>query len=211
MYANADTETHVEMDKPYIDLGNNFPGIAGLFLFDHHAAKALTELGQVIMRRTNRDLSPWERELIGAFVSKLNECQFCFQSHMAAAKALGEPEKVEAFLLREDSSVLTERQQALMSVVVETNHLQYWDTANIPYTIELAKKLGASDQDIHDTVLVASFFAMCNRYVLALGTTFQPGEPEVGGKNLVKYGYRMNPRRFFGEILPRLWNNLFRG
>jgi uncharacterized peroxidase-related enzyme len=168
---------HLDMPKPYIDLGNNFSGIMGLFMYDHQAAKVLTDLGQVIMRRTDRSLSVWERELIGAYVSKLNDCEFCFQSHMAAAKTLGEAEKVEAFLLHEDSSVLTERQQALMSIVVETNHLQFWDTSNIPYTIELAKKLDATDQDIHDTVLVASFFAMCNRYVEALGTTFAPGEP----------------------------------
>lgn len=202
---------HLDMPKPYINLGNNFPGIASLLMFDRQVAKPLTQLAEVIMRRTNRSLDPWFRELLGAFVSKLNDCQFCYQSHMSAAAALGDPETVKAFLVDQDSSVLTDRQNALMSIAVEVNHFENWDRNNVPYTIEVAKRLSCSEQDIYDTVLVASFFAMCNRYVLALGTTFQPGEPEVGGKNLVKYGYRMNPRRFFGEILPRLWNNLFRG
>jgi hypothetical protein len=40
-----------------------------------------------------------------------------------------------------------------------------------PDDIENAKKHGATDKDIHDTVLIAAAFCMFNRYVDGLGAT----------------------------------------
>ena len=42
--------------------------------------------------------------------------------------------------------------------------------------IERAKKEGASDLEIHDTVLIAAMFCMCNRYVDGLAT-WAPTDP----------------------------------
>jgi hypothetical protein len=36
--------------------------------------------------------------------------------------------------------------------------------------VELARSRGASDLEIHDTVLIAAVFCMCNRYVDGLAT-----------------------------------------
>ena len=43
--------------------------------------------------------------------------------------------------------------------------------------IEKAKQEGATDRDIHDTVLIAAMFCMFNRYVDGLAT-FTPADPE---------------------------------
>src|SRR5262249_55282415 len=43
--------------------------------------------------------------------------------------------------------------------------------------IEKAKREGASDLEIHDTVLIAAVFCMCNRYVDGLAT-WAPEGPE---------------------------------
>ncbi|NBC05137.1 MAG: carboxymuconolactone decarboxylase, partial [Bacteroidetes bacterium] len=57
--------------------------------------------------------------------------------------------------------------------------------------IEEAKAKGATDREIHDTVLIAAAFCMYNRYVDGLGT-WAPEEKEAyneTGKMLAKEGY----------------------
>ena len=41
-----------------------------------------------------------------------------------------------------------------------------------------AKQEGATDKEVHDTVLIAAAFCMFNRYVDGLGT-WQPSDPEI--------------------------------
>src|SRR6202044_2071392 len=46
-----------------------------------------------------------------------------------------------------------------------------------PEDIERARREGATDLEIHDTVLIAAMFCMCNRYVDGLAT-WAPDDPE---------------------------------
>jgi hypothetical protein len=57
--------------------------------------------------------------------------------------------------------------------------------------IARAREQGASDKEIHDTVLIAAAFCMFNRYVDGLAT-WQPRDPEIYreiGKVTSKLGY----------------------
>jgi hypothetical protein len=57
--------------------------------------------------------------------------------------------------------------------------------------IERARREGASDKEIHDTVLIAAVFCMCNRYVDGLAT-WAPTDPEryrESGKRIAREGY----------------------
>jgi hypothetical protein len=57
--------------------------------------------------------------------------------------------------------------------------------------VEAARTKGATDRDIHDTVLIAAAFCMFNRYVDGLAT-WQPDDPEMYkqmGKRLATTGY----------------------
>jgi hypothetical protein len=63
--------------------------------------------------------------------------------------------------------------------------------------VEAARKLGATDKEIHDTVLIAAAFCMYNRYVDGLGT-WQPHDDsmyEQMGKHLASEGYRTSSTR----------------
>jgi hypothetical protein len=58
-------------------------------------------------------------------------------------------------------------------------------------SIENARKNGATDLEIHDTVLIAAAFCMYNRYVDGLAT-WQPQDPSMYasmGKHLAEHGY----------------------
>ena len=55
----------------------------------------------------------------------------------------------------------------------------------------MPKKAGATDTEIHDTVLIAALFCLCNRYVDGLGT-YCPQDPAYYQKlaaRLVTIGY----------------------
>lgn len=195
------------MQKPYIQLDSNFPGIVSLFMYDKDNAKHLMAMAETIMRRERpKGLSVGERELIASFVSKLNECRFCCDSHSACtAEYLGQ-DLVNQVIYQQNSEAVSMTMQSLLSVAACVQGL---DRDQLPRQIGLAKELGATDEEIHDTVLVTAFFSMCNRYVDGLGTTFQFGEPEEGGRGLAKYGYKFGIRRFIGEVLPKLWSKFW--
>lgn len=188
------------MNKPYIQLDQNYPGIVSLFMYDKGVAKHLSAMAQELMRRPST-LTVGERELIAAFASRINECQFCYRSHKACAEETNDPELVNEFLEGQNSEILSTKMQALMGIVV---HVGFLNRTELPGAIEHAKSVGATEQEIHDTVAITAFFNMCNRYVDGLGTTFVPGEEIEGGKSLAKYGYLMTIRRFVGEILPKI-------
>src|SRR5271154_2498440 len=94
------------MEKPYIKLPTDMGGgIVSLFMYDREVAARLTAMGQTIMRR-KRGLSIGDRELIGAFVSKMNECNFCRDSHAACAKQYLGSDLVDKVLMECDVEVL---------------------------------------------------------------------------------------------------------
>ena len=63
-----------------------------------------------------------------------------------------------------------------------------------PELVQAAREQGASDSDIHDTVLIAAAFCMYNRYVDGLAT-WQPRDEDMYssiGKRLAESGYVQN-------------------
>jgi alkylhydroperoxidase/carboxymuconolactone decarboxylase family protein YurZ len=58
--------------------------------------------------------------------------------------------------------------------------------------VEAARQQGATDREIHDTVLIAAAFCMYNRYVDGLAT-WQPRDESMYaqmGEHLAREGYR---------------------
>jgi AhpD family alkylhydroperoxidase len=69
----------------YIELNNDLPGIRGLMAYSPETEKALNALAEVLLRDDDNTLTRGERELIGAYVSYLNDCFFCQNVHGALA------------------------------------------------------------------------------------------------------------------------------
>ena len=67
-----------------------------------------------------------------------------------------------------------------------------------PEDIERARHEGATDVEIHDTVLIAAAFSMFNRYVDGLAT-WAPEDPvtyRASGAELARHGYlESGPKR----------------
>jgi len=153
----------------YIDLGNELPGIRGLMDFRPETAAPLNALAEILLRSDDNSLSRGERELIGTYVSYLNDCFFCQNVHGAlAGHYLGcNMEEIDAIKSEFNSSALSPKMKALLTIAASVQK----GGKNVTVAqIENAKNIGVSDKEIHDTVLISAAFCMFNRYVDGLST-----------------------------------------
>jgi uncharacterized peroxidase-related enzyme len=143
----------------------------------------------VLLHEPN-SLTPGERELIATYVSSRNDCYFCQTSHGAAAAChLGGSETVEQVKTDFMTAPVSDKLKALLAIA---GKVQQDGKLVTKADTDAARKRGATDIEIHDTVLIAAAFCMYNRYVDGLGT-WQPRNPEMYekmGKHLAEEGYR---------------------
>jgi uncharacterized peroxidase-related enzyme len=181
----------------YIDLGldeTRHPGITGLLAYRRETGRALEALVDTLLVAPN-SLSRGERELIAAYVSGLNECTFCRNAHSAFAAAqldAGMPlvEQVRADL---DRAAVSPKLRALLRIA---GAVQRDGRAVTPELVDAARAEGATDIEVHDTVLIAAAFCMLNRYVDGLGTN-APTDPagyQLSVPGIVAHGYSSEGR-----------------
>jgi uncharacterized peroxidase-related enzyme len=172
----------------HIALPEGMPGISAGFAYRPETAKPMRELAHILLHLPG-SLDPGERELIATFVSSRNCTHFCAASHGAAAAAhLGDASLVEQIKHDFQSAPVSAKLKALLVIagkVQQDGKLVTTEDA------DAARREGATDMEIHDTVLIAAAFSMYNRYVDGLGT-WQPHNPEMYaqmGKHLAEQGY----------------------
>lgn len=176
----------------YIDLGldeTRHPGITGLLAYRRETGRALEALADALLVAPN-SLSRGERELIAAHVSGLNECTFCRNSHsaFAAAQLDGGMPLVEQVRTDPAGAPVSPKLRALLRIA---GAVQNDGRSVTPELVDAARAEGATDTEVHDTVLIAAAFCMFNRYVDGLGT-LAPGEPgayEASVPFVVAHGY----------------------
>jgi uncharacterized peroxidase-related enzyme len=173
----------------HIPVPEGVPGIRSLVMFRPETGRHLYELAQILLRGDS-PLSEAERELIAAYVSSRNECLFCMSSHAAAARYLFKDKKqVVDFVLNDyDSAPISDKLKSLLTIA---GKVQQNGKAVLEEDVTAARKHGANDRDIHDTVLIAATFSMFNRYVdgLASLTPTDPKAYEEMGERMVEKGY----------------------
>jgi uncharacterized peroxidase-related enzyme len=177
---------------PHIGLPEGLPGIRGPMTFSPETTKPLCELAQALLTGPH-SLTAAERELIATYVSAENDCHYCQHCHgSTAAQHLGggdaDYEFVAAVKRDFESSELSIKMKALLNIAgkVQKGGKQV-STADV----ERARREGATDKEIHDTVLIAAAFCMFNRYVDGLAT-WQPRDPEIYreiGRQTSRLGY----------------------
>jgi uncharacterized peroxidase-related enzyme len=154
---------------PYIDVNNDFPGIRGLMAFRPETAAPLAALAEILLR-DNEGLSRAERELIATRVSYLNDCFYCHNSHgeLACVYLDGDMDLVDQVRKDYQQAAISDKLKALLTIA---SKVQQSGKAVEPEDIARAREAGASDRDIHDTVLIAAAFCLYNRYVDGLAAT----------------------------------------
>jgi len=173
---------------PHIALPD-LPGIRGPMAFSPETSKPLNELAEVLLRGPST-LTRGERELIATYTSSQNDCHFCQSIHgaIAAAHLDGNESLVESVKADFQSADVSAKLKALLNIA---GKVQQDGKRVTEQDVAAARAEGATDIEIHDTVLIAAAFCMYNRYVDGLATV-QPEDPTLyreRGKMVARDGY----------------------
>jgi uncharacterized peroxidase-related enzyme len=163
----------------HIRLTEGLPGIRGPVVFSPETTKPLSELVQVLLTGPHT-LTPAEREMIATYVSSQNDCFYCQHCHgSTAAQHLGGGSTEYAVIdqIKQDfeTAPVSSKMKALLNIA---GKVQKSGKQVSTVDVDRARREGASDKEIHDTVLIAAAFCMFNRYVDGLAT-WQPRDPEI--------------------------------
>ena len=174
---------------PHIDLPEGVPGIRSAMTYRPETAGPLLALAEVLLRDDNT-LSRGDRELIAAYVSSLNECFYCETSHstFAALQLEGGMPLVDLVKQDPEAAPISDKLRALLAIA---RKVQAGGRSVTTDDVAAAREHGATDTEIHDTVLIAAAFCMYNRYVDGLAT-WAPTDPNAYaemGRRIVDHGY----------------------
>jgi uncharacterized peroxidase-related enzyme len=173
----------------HIHVRDGFPGIRALLDFRPETAGPLGALADALLHAPGT-LPPGERELIAAYVSALNDCTFCHASHAAiAACQLNDGDTVVSAVVRDpESAPIADKLKALLALAAR---VQQGGRCVRPEDVARARNCGATDLEIHDTVLIAAAFCMFNRYVDGLDapTPPDPGSYRERAQMVADHGY----------------------
>ncbi len=160
---------------PHIALADGLPGMRAAMAFRPETAKPLNELANILLHAPN-SLTQGERELIATYVSSQNDCNFCQTIHgaIAAHHLDGDEALVQSVKAEFESAAVSNKMKALLAIA---GKVQLGGKQATTADVERARALGATDMEIHDTVLIAAFFCLCNRYVDGLATSM-PQDPD---------------------------------
>lgn len=153
----------------YIELPEGLPGIRGPMAFRPETAQPLNDLAEALLRSEN-SLTRGERELIATYISNLNDCFFCQNAHGGLAQHYLACDMKFIDGVKENFQLadIPEKIKALLSIA---GSVQKSGKEVTEEQVSHARSLGATDREIHDTVLIAASFCMFNRYVDGLGTS----------------------------------------
>ena len=163
-------------------------GITGLLEYRLDTGVPIRELTQTLLRGPST-LTEGERELIATVVSHRNKCRFCATAHTAAAELLlGEADTVHAVKHDLDSAQVTPKLKALLRIAAK---VQQSGRSVSEEDVDAARAEGATDVEIHDTVLIAALFCLYHRYVdgLAAVTPDDPAYYRTLADRIVNRGY----------------------
>ncbi|MES2456156.1 MAG: carboxymuconolactone decarboxylase [Bacteroidota bacterium] len=180
---------------PHIPLEDHLPGITGLLEYSKDTAQPIRELTQFLLRGPS-SLTEAEREQIATIVSYGNECTFCTTAHTAAADLLaGDPSITLKIKEDIDTAPVSDKMKALLHIAALTRES---GKAVTPKAVYRAKSAGATDIEIHDTVLIAALFCLYNRYVDGMGTALPADLAyyDVLAGRLVNHGYTRLPQGY---------------
>lgn len=161
-------------------------GVRHILTLNPQAGRALVEFHTAALRNEG-PLEPRYKELIAAYVSGLNACQYCFGVHAETAKAFGlEAGTLECLLTDIDSANVDERLKPLLryarKLTLEPSRMTEADA-------QAVFAGGWSEAALHETVLTVCLFNFMNRLLEGHGVKGSQSVFVSRGQALKDSGY----------------------
>ncbi len=137
-------------------------GIVNIFAHDEVRYDPIRRFKKNIMRGPS-PLSVGERELIAAFVSALNRCQFCTRGHTARAASLGiDVALLDGLLESVDNAAISDRLKPIFRFVKK---LTEQPAQIVQADAEAVFAAGWDETGLGDAIAICAYFNMVNRLV----------------------------------------------
>jgi uncharacterized peroxidase-related enzyme len=167
--------------------GAEYWGIWNILAFRPKAAYHLCELSQELMFE-EAPISPALRELIAAYTSSLNQCEFCMNAHASVAThQYGDKELVWSVLRDLESSALSEKDKTLLRFV---RKLTLDSGSVVQADIDVLKNAGWDDTSIYYAIGACALFNFYNRFVSGNGVKLVSDDAfRRLGERMARVGY----------------------
>jgi uncharacterized peroxidase-related enzyme len=181
----------------YLQSLKPYAGLLQIFQAYPEIARPLLEYHEVLLRGES-PFSTAERELIAAYVSGLNSCNYCQAVHSQTAVALGIGTDTIAHILSNarDEHVdhgtnpsdwrIDPRMRAVLAFVRKLTFSPREITAEDVDPIFAA---GWNDRALHDAAAICGLFNLMNRLVNGLGVEASDAYTELAAQRLAEGGY----------------------
>jgi uncharacterized peroxidase-related enzyme len=132
-------------------------------------------------------LTPAQRELIGAYVSSLNSCQYCYGGHRAAAELFGvSPQAIDGLINDLATAPIETRLRPIFAFVKK---LTLTPTRMTQADADAVFAVGWDEAALHSAIAVCCVFNFMNRLVEAHGIQADPASFTERGRRHVEMGY----------------------
>ncbi len=161
-------------------------GLLQIFQAFPETARPLLEYHEILLRGESA-FSPAERELIAAYVSALNKCDYCRAVHSQTAVALG----IDANAISEilSGSGLEHVDYRMRPVLAFVHKLTLSPGAVTAADADEIFAASWDDRALHDAAAICSLFNLMNRLVNGLGVEASDAYTKLAAQRLAECGY----------------------
>ncbi len=157
------------------------------FRINEEAGRILSAYHEHVMRGPSR-LSPEDRELIATYVSGLNHCRFCHETHAYTAEAMGRPRTLTKALVADPE--FKDADPKLRPILAFARKLTLAQTEIEAADAEAVHDAWEGDETVlHDAILVVATFNFMNRFVHGHGIHADDTIWADRGRWLARNGY----------------------
>ena len=150
-------------------------------VFNPESHEGLTKFARSFTYKESM-LTRTEKEIIAAFVSELNNSDYCFIGHSRAAVKMGaDPEVFEPLLTDIDSAPVREEMKPLLRFIEK---LTLTPARVTQEDLDPVFAAGWDEQSVHQAICVCGRFSMMNRLTLGHGLIADESKAEERGANL---------------------------
>ena len=163
-----------------------YPKIWDLFAFGQDFTTSLATFTNGVLRAP-ASISPGLRELVAAYTSHLNKCEFCTKAHAAAAAELLGSEPLVSGVLRDlEGSELPAKEKLLLRFAEKITRTPSDITAA---DMEPLREAGWDDEALYFTITTCALFNFYNRWISSSGVAAMSDEMHRWQGKLLAGGY----------------------